>query len=148
MLAVVQRVSSANVEVADPHYFADIGEGLSVLLGIESGDGADQAHWMARKLANLRIFNDTDSKMNRSIVDVSGEILLISQFTLLGDCSKGNRPSFIAAAEGDKAEPLVDLVGETLFTEHGIRVCKGVFGAKMRVSIVNEGPVTLVIQRD
>lgn len=148
MIAVAQRVSSAKVEVADPYYSAEIGDGLSVLLGIESGDGVDQALWMARKLANLRIFNDSDSKMNRSIVDVSGEILLISQFTLVGDCTKGNRPSFIAAAAGDEAEPLVGLVGETLSAEHGIRVCKGVFGAIMKVSIVNEGPVTLVIQRD
>ena len=119
-----------------------------MLLGIEEGDGEKQAAWMARKLANLRIFHDEKSKMNRSVTDVEGEILLISQFTLTGDCQTGNRPSFISAAHPDVAEPLVDLVCTLLQHEHGISVSTGVFGAMMQLTIVNEGPVTLILQRD
>ena len=119
-----------------------------MLLGIEEGDGEKQAAWMARKLANLRIFHDEKSKMNRSVTDVEGEILLISQFTLAGDCQGGNRPSFISAAHPDVAEPLVDLVCTLLQHEHGIPVSTGVFGAMMQLTIVNEGPVTLILQRD
>ena len=148
MISVVQRVSSASVTVQSPAYFADISCGLCVLLGIEEGDDHEQATWMASKLASLRIFQDTDGKMNRSVIDVQGEILLISQFTLAGDCSAGNRPSFIAAADPSIAEPLVDFVGEALVKNHGVLVSNGVFGATMQVSIVNEGPVTLVIKRD
>ncbi len=148
MISVVQRVSAASVTVQTPAYFADISCGLCVLLGIEEGDGEEQASWMAKKLANLRIFQDNAGKMNRSVVDVQGEILLISQFTLAGDSSAGNRPSFIAAAKPSIAEPLVNFVGKTLVEEHKIPVSKGVFGAKMQVTIVNEGPVTLVINRD
>ena len=97
MICVVQRVSSATVKIEKPAYTATISEGLCVLLGIEEGDGEKQAAWIALKLANLRIFHDEKSKMNRSVTDVEGEILLISQFTLAGDCQGGNRPSFISA---------------------------------------------------
>ncbi len=148
MISVVQRVSSASVSVQTPTYFSEIPCGLCVLLGIEKGDDKEHAAWMARKLANLRIFQDADGKMNRSVVDVKGEILLISQFTLAGDCRAGNRPSFISAAEPSIAELLVDSVEEALLNNHGIPVSKGVFGAVMQVTIVNEGPVTLVIKRD
>ena len=148
MICVVQRVSTARVAVQTPSYVAEISYGLCVLLGIEKGDNQDQAIWMAHKLANLRIFQDANGKMNRSVVDEEGEILLISQFTLAGDCRTGNRPSFIGAANPTIAEPLVDYVGETLIKSHGVPVSKGVFGANMQVTIVNEGPVTLVIKRD
>ena len=148
MICVVQRVSSARVKIEKPVYTSTISEGLCVLLGIEEGDGEKQAAWMARKLANLRIFHDEKSKMNRSVTDVEGEILLISQFTLAGDCQAGNRPSFISAAHPDVAEPLVDLVCTLLQHEHGISVSTGVFGAMMQLTIVNEGPVTLILQRD
>ena len=136
MICVVQRVSSATVKIEKPAYTATISEGLCVLLGIEEGDGEKQAAWIALKLAN------------RSVTDVEGEILLISQFTLAGDCQGGNRPSFISAAHPDVAEPLVDLVCTLLQHEHGIPVSTGVFGAMMQLTIVNEGPVTLILQRD
>jgi D-tyrosyl-tRNA(Tyr) deacylase len=148
MICVVQRVSSASVKIEKPAYNATISVGLCVLLGIEEGDGEKQAAWMARKLANLRIFHDEKSKMNRSVTDVEGEILLISQFTLAGDCRAGNRPSFISAAHPDVAERLVDLVCTLLQHEHGISVSTGVFGAMMQLTIINEGPVTLILQRD
>jgi D-tyrosyl-tRNA(Tyr) deacylase len=147
MISVVQRVSSASVAIQTPEYFAEIPCGLCVLLCIEKGDDQKQAAWMAQKLAKLRIFQDEGGKMNRSVVDVQGEILLISQFTLAGDCHAGNRPSFIAAADPSIAEPLVDFIGETLVKKHGVRVSKGVFGATMQVTIVSEGPVTFVIKR-
>ena len=148
MICVVQRVSSASVKIEKPAYSATISVGLCVLLGIEEGDGEKQAAWMARKLANLRIFHDEKFKMKRSVTDVEGEILLISQFTLAGDCQGGNRPGFISAAHPDVAEPLVDLVCTLLQHEHGIPVSTGVFGAMMQLTIVNEGPVTLILQRD
>ena len=148
MICVVQRVSSASVKIEKQAYSATISDGLCVLIGIEEGDGEKQAAWMARKLANLRIFHDEKSKMNRSVTDVEGEILLISQFTLAGDCQTGNRPSFISAAHPDVAEPLVELVCTLLQHEHGIPVSTGVFGAMMQLTIVNEGPVTLILQRD
>ena len=148
MICVVQRVSSASVKIEKQAYSATISDGLCVLIGIEEGDGEKQAVWMARKLANLRIFHDGKSKMNCSVTDVEGEILLISQFTLAGDCQTGNRPSFISAANPDVAEPLVELVCTLLQHEHGIPVSTGVFGAMMQLTIVNEGPVTLVLQRD
>ena len=148
MIAIVQRVSSASVSVKTPSYFAEISCGLCVLLGIEKGDEQAHATWMARKLANLRIFQDADGKMNRSVKDIDGEIMLISQFTLAGDCNAGNRPSFIAAADPSVAEPLVHSVGEALVKNHGVPVSKGVFGAMMQVTIVNDGPVTLVLKRD
>ena len=148
MISVIQRVSTASVSVEHPSYFAEIQSGLCVLLGVEEGDGEEHAMWMARKLANLRIFQDKEGKMNRSVKDIRGEILLISQFTLAGDCNAGNRPSFIEAAKPDVAEPLINLVGAMLQHDHGIPISTGIFGATMKVSIVNEGPVTLVIKRD
>lgn len=148
MRCVVQRVSSASVKIEEPVYTDSISEGLCVLIGIEEGDEETQAAWMARKLANLRVFLDQNGKMNRSVVDVGGEILLISQFTLAGDCDSGNRPSFIDAADPSVAEPLVKFVGDSLCHDHGLTVARGVFGAMMQVTIVNEGPVTLILKRD
>jgi len=125
---------------------AAIGRGLLVLVGVAQGDRTEQADWVARKLGGLRIFEDEQGRMNRSVADVDGEVLVVSQFTLLGDCRKGRRPSFVAAARPEEAEPLVDRVAEVLRGE-GIRVGCGVFGAHMHVDLVNDGPVTLVIER-
>jgi D-aminoacyl-tRNA deacylase len=146
MIAVVQRVSSASVGVESSGYHAAIGPGLCVLLCAERDDGEHEAAWMAGKLARLRIFRDEQDRMNRSVQDVRGEVLLISQFTLAGDCSKGNRPSFIAAAEPAQGQMLYERVGALLASEHRVPVRYGVFGAMMTVSIVNDGPVTLIVR--
>ena len=148
MKAVVQRVNHAKISVKVPRYEAAIGAGYCVLLGIMEGDGEAQAQWIAKKLAHVRIFRDQDDKMNSSILDTQGEILLISQFTLAGDCSKGNRPSFIQAAHPEIAEPLVKLVGELLQTLYKVPVKTGVFGAMMNIELSNDGPVTLILERD
>lgn len=147
MIAVVQRVLRAGAFVDDPPHEERIEKGLCVFLCVEQGDTQKDAAWIAKKLVNLRIFNDEDGKMNHSILDISGELLLISQFTLAADCSGGNRPSFIHAAKPNIAEPLVKNVG-VLLQEHGLLVKNGVFGAMMRVEIENDGPVTIVIRQD
>jgi len=148
MIAVVQRVAEASVRVMDCDYFESIQHGMCVLLGVEEGDKESHATWMAKKLANLRIFNDDEGKMNRFIIEVEGEILLVSQFTLAGDCDSGNRPSFVKAAEPRIAKPLIELVGHELTQVHNITVKRGVFGAMMQVDIKNDGPVTLILKRD
>jgi D-tyrosyl-tRNA(Tyr) deacylase len=148
MIAVVQRVLCASVSVESPPYKALIEHGLCIFLGVEYGDSESQAQWIAKKLAHLRIFRDENDKMNCSVQDISGEILLISQFTLVGDCSKGNRPSFMHAAHPEMAAPLVDHVGALLQEEHAIPVKTGIFGATMKIEITNDGPVTLIVQRD
>lgn len=145
MRIVVQRVASCRV-VVDNREVASIGRGLLALVGAERGDGKDQADWVARKLAGLRVFEDGEGRMNLSVTDVGGEIMVVSQFTLLGDCRKGRRPSFVAAARPEEAEPLVAHVVDVLEGE-GVSVQTGVFGANMRVELVNDGPVTLVIER-
>jgi len=147
MIAVVQRVLTAGVFIEKPPHTKTIEKGLCVFLGVEQGDGKNDAEWVAKKLANLRIFNDEDGKMNRSILEIEGELLLISQFTLVGDCIQGNRPNFMKAARPEIAEPLIDKVG-TLLQEHGVPVKLGIFGAQMRVEIENDGPVTLVLKQD
>ena len=147
MIAVVQRVTQASVLVEELSHHESIQQGLCVLLGVEQGDTPSHASWMAKKIANLRIFNDIEGKMNRSVIDVQGEILLISQFTLAGDCNQGNRPSFINAAEPSVAEPLIEVAAQELSDQHSVPVKQGVFGAMMKVNIVNDGPVTLVLQR-
>ncbi len=146
MIAVVQRVSRASVEVDDPPHRAAIGHGLCVLLGVETGDADREAAWMAGKLARLRIFRDEAGRMNRSVRDAGGAVLLVSQFTLAGDCRKGNRPSFVGAAGPVEGERLYEAVGAHLANEHGLRVGKGVFGAMMNVELVNDGPVTLIVR--
>jgi D-aminoacyl-tRNA deacylase len=146
MIAVVQRVASASVTVAAEHYRAAIGAGLCVLLGVEAGDAEDDAAWMAGKLARLRIFRDEDGKMNRSVQDIGGEILLVSQFTLAGDASKGNRPSFVGAAEPELGRRLYEHVGDLLASEHRLPVRTGIFAAMMQVELVNDGPVTLILR--
>jgi D-tyrosyl-tRNA(Tyr) deacylase len=147
MKALVQRVTNAKITVENPPYEASIQGGLCVFLGVEDGDDHSQATWIAKKLANLRVFPDDLDKMNCSVLDIQGEILLISQFTLAGDCSKGNRPSFIHAAKPELAEPLVTMVGELLQTKHSVSVKTGIFGAKMNIELNNDGPVTLLLER-
>jgi D-aminoacyl-tRNA deacylase len=147
VIAVVQRVLHAAVTVREPAHRAQIGRGLCVLLAVERGDGDAQARWMAAKLAGLRIFPDDDGKMNRSVIDVGGEILLVSQFTLVGDCEKGMRPSFIAAADPDEGNRWYEAVAMLLRSDHQLQVPTGVFRASMQVEIMNDGPVTLIVRR-
>ena len=143
MRVVVQRVTEAAVTV-DGHKVGAIGPGLLVLLGIEENDGPEDAAYIVDKVANLRIFPDENSRMNRSILESGGEILIISQFTLHGDCRRGRRPSFTAAAKPEKAVPLYESVVEQLRAQ-GPRVETGVFGAHMMVSLINDGPVTILL---
>jgi D-tyrosyl-tRNA(Tyr) deacylase len=138
MRAVVQRVSSASVTVAGERV-ASIGHGLLVLLGVREGDGEAEADRLAAKLEALRVFEDEDGKMNLSIRDAGGELLVVSNFTLYGDTRKGNRPSFVDAARPEDAEPLVERVREALDAQGGR------FGARMAVELVNDGPVTVLL---
>lgn len=144
MRAVVQRVSRAVVRV-NGEGVAEIESGLAVLLGIGAGDGAAEVLWMVRKLAELRIFPDEDGKMNRSLDDVGGAVLLVSQFTLYGDVAKGRRPSYAGAAAPEIAAPLVAEVAAGL-RARGIPVECGRFGAMMEVELVNQGPVTILLE--
>ena len=143
MRAVVQRVTESSVEV-DGKTIGEIGRGLLVLLGVADDDGEDDASQIAKKVAQLRIFNDADGKFNLSLEDVGGAVLLISQFTLLGDARKGNRPSFIAAARPEQAVPLYESVEQHL-RDRGITVATGEFGAHMDVHLTNDGPVTILL---
>ena len=143
MRAVIQRVSRAGVVVAGAQ-IAAIGSGLLVLLGVENGDDKKAAEYLAEKVAGLRIFEDVAAKMNRSVLDCGGEVLLVSQFTLLADCRKGRRPGFSAAAVPEIAEPLCEYFVEQL-KSHGIKVQTGQFRADMAVELVNDGPVTILL---
>ena len=143
MRAVVQRVSRASVTVAGEVTGA-IERGLLVLLGVAPGDTAAQAQWLADKIVGLRIFNDDDGKMNRSLLDVGGSVLVVSQFTLYGDCRKGRRPSFVDAAAPPIAIPLYEAFVNGV-KRLGIPVATGRFGADMQVELVNDGPVTLIV---
>jgi D-tyrosyl-tRNA(Tyr) deacylase len=141
--ALVQRVSRAAVHV-DGDLVSEIGHGLLVLVGVRTSDAAEQAVHIADKIANLRIFPDDDGQMNRSVLDVGGEVLVVSQFTLYGDTRKGRRPSFVEAARPELAEPLVTAVVDRL-RGLGLETGTGVFGAHMDVELVNDGPVTVLI---
>jgi D-tyrosyl-tRNA(Tyr) deacylase len=143
--AVVQRVAQGSVTV-DGLVVGQIQSGLVVLLGIERGDGDEEAQWMANKIAHLRVFADEEGKFNRSLLDVAGEILMVSQFTLCGDVRKGRRPSFTSAAPPEVAEPLVERVA-ALLTGQGVRVESGQFQAHMLVEIHNDGPVTIILEK-
>ena len=142
MRAVVQRVSEARVTIAGCEV-AHIGRGLLILLGIEDADRAEDAHWLAGKLARLRIFSDAEGKMNADIAEVDGRVLVVSQFTLHAATKKGNRPSFIRAARPGVAVPLYQEFLRQLESELGTPVARGEFGADMQVALVNEGPVTI-----
>ncbi len=143
MRACVQRVSEARVTVQDATV-GQIGQGVVVLLGVAQGDEQRDAQWLAQKIAQLRIFDDEHGKMNRSLLDVGGAMLAISQFTLLGDCRRGRRPSFVSAADPDKAKALYDAF-VTASDRQGVPTRTGRFGQMMRVSLVNEGPVTILL---
>ena len=144
MRAVVQRVTACEVRVSD-QTVGQIGPGLLVLLGISLSDEEEHADYLADKIAHLRIFEDDAGKMNRSLVDTGGEMLVVSQFTLLGDCRKGRRPSFVEAAPPEKAERLYDYFVNRVRL-NGISVATGQFQAMMAVSLVNDGPVTLIVE--
>ena len=143
MRAVIQRVEKASVSV-EGEIKGQIGAGFLVLIGVEEGDGDADFRYIAEKVPNLRVFEDEQGKMNRSLLDVGGELLAVSQFTLLGDARGGRRPSFITAARPETADPMYErLVAD--WRARGIRVETGVFGAHMKVSLINDGPVTILL---
>ena len=144
MRVVVQRVASASV-VVDGATVAAIGAGLMVLVGVEENDSEVDVAWLSAKLTKLRIFSDEAGVMNRSIVDVGGEVLAVSQFTLFASVKKGNRPSWSRAARSDVSQPLFDRLVCQLEADLGRKVATGVFGADMHVQLVNDGPVTIII---
>jgi D-aminoacyl-tRNA deacylase len=144
MRAVIQRVTESSVTV-DGRTVGAIGRGLMVLLGVSQGDSRKEADYMVDKIVNMRIFEDVDGKMNRSLLEVNGEMLVVSQFTLLGDCRKGRRPSFAYAASPETANALYEYFIE-ISRQKGIPVQSGEFGAMMAVSLVNDGPVTLILE--
>lgn len=144
MRAVIQRVRRASVSVEADGFHSEIGCGFAVLLGVGSGDGEADCRYIARKTAGLRVFEDGEGKMNRSLADVGGEVLLVSQFTLYGDCRRGRRPSFAGAAAPDDARVLYERVAE-LLQDSGVTVKTGLFRRRMLVETVNEGPVTLLL---
>ena len=145
MRALLQRVSYASVTV-DGRIVGQIDRGYVVLLGVTHSDGEAEAEWLANKIAGLRLFEDEAGKMNLSLFDVEGSVLVVSQFTLYGDARKGRRPSFTAAARPEQAEPLVDYFCDKL-RQRGLTVATGRFGAMMQVEIHNDGPVTLMLER-
>ncbi|KFE97845.1 D-tyrosyl-tRNA(Tyr) deacylase [Chryseobacterium formosense] len=143
MKVVVQRVSEAHVKV-DEEIVGKTGKGFMLLIGIDENDERTDADWIVQKILNLRIFGDENGKLNLSIKDIEGEILCISQFTLIADYKKGNRPSFIKAAKPEKAIPLFEYF-KTELSKSDLKVESGIFGADMKVSLINDGPVTIVI---
>lgn len=143
MRAIVQRVSEASVSI-DGQIKSKIGSGLLVLLGIESADNLSDIEWLSKKIVNMRIFDDQDGVMSRSVLDVYGELLIISQFTLFASTKKGNRPSYIRAAKHDISIPLYEkFISE--ITKFQLPVFTGVFGADMKVALINDGPVTILL---
>ncbi len=144
MRLVIQRVLEANVTIS-AEVTASIGEGLLVLAGIEDGDGDEDISWLSNKLVHLRIFGDGDGVMNRSVLDVGGDILLISQFTLHASTKKGARPSYIGASKPEKARPVYERLILQLERDLGKAIQTGSFGADMKVALVNDGPVTILI---
>ncbi len=143
MRAVLQRVSRAKVSIAD-ETVGEIGPGLLVLLGVTHGDTSEQAKWLAEKIVGLRIFNDADGKMNRDVTEIGGAVLVVSQFSLYGDCKKGRRPSFIDAAPPEIAIPLYETFINGV-KALGVPTATGRFGAAMQVELVNDGPVTVIV---
>jgi D-aminoacyl-tRNA deacylase len=144
MIAVIQRVSEASVTI-NTEVKSRIGNGILVLVGIEDADGAEDIEWLASKIVNLRIFNDENGVMNVSVKDAGGDILLVSQFTLQASTKKGNRPSYIKAAKPEIAIPIYEKFIEAVAIQLGKTVFTGEFGADMKVSLVNDGPVTILV---
>lgn len=144
MIAVIQRVTQASVSI-DTQVKGEIRNGLLILLGIEEADNEEDIDWICRKITNMRIFNDEEGVMNKSLLDVDGEILLISQFTLHASTKKGNRPSYIKAAKPDIAIPLYEKMLRSLDFAIPTKIQSGEFGADMQVSLVNDGPVTIIL---
>ena len=146
MKAVVQRVKQTRLSV-DGKTVSEIPFGLTVFLGVKVGDTEKEAAYLAKKIAGLRIFEDENGKMNLSVKDVGGEVLLVSQFTLYGDASHGNRPSFTLAERPERAEPLYEFAVQEL-SSYGVTVKKGVFGADMKIEQLNDGPVTILLENE
>ncbi|MCR4921554.1 MAG: D-tyrosyl-tRNA(Tyr) deacylase [Bacteroidaceae bacterium] len=142
MRAVIQRVNKAQVTIEGIRK-SSIGKGLLILLGVENADNEEDADWLTRKIVALRIFDDEEGIMNRSIMDIGGEILVVSQFTLMSSYKKGNRPSWIRAARHEHAIPMYEMFVEKLTKTYNMHVETGVFGANMQVELVNDGPVTI-----
>ena len=147
MKIVVQRVKNAKVDV-EGKTVGKIDTGFLVLLGVTHEDTEEQADYLAKKLCNLRVFTDENDKMNLSLKDINGKLLIVSQFTLYADCTSGNRPSFTNAAKPDKAEKLYEYFCKQCEEKYNIEVEKGIFGADMKVELLNDGPVTIVIEKD
>ena len=147
MKIVVQRVKNAKVDV-EGKTVGKIDKGFLVLLGVTHEDTEEQADYLAKKLCNLRVFTDENDKMNLSLKDVNGKLLIVSQFTLYADCTSGNRPSFTNAAKPDKAEKLYEYFCKQCEEKYNIEVEKGIFGADMKVELLNDGPVTIIIEKD
>ena len=145
MRAVIQRVSSASVRVGDT-IVGQISQGIMILLGIEKGDAEAEADWLVAKISGLRIFSDEEGKMNCSCIDIGGALLVVSQFTLAGNCAKGRRPSFDTAAPPEDGKRLYDYFVESA-RRVGLPVATGIFQADMQVSLVNDGPVTFILER-
>ena len=145
MKLVIQRVKKAEVKV-DGQTVGKIDEGFLVLIGIKVGDTKEQADYLVKKLCNLRVFSDENGKMNKSLNDVKGKLLIVSQFTLYANCSEGNRPSFIEAARPEEAIPLYEYFCNECMKKN-IEVQKGIFGADMKVELLNDGPVTIVMEK-
>ena len=147
MKAIVQRVKSASVKIPDENYSAKISKGLLILLGIKTGDTENDVFFVADKCCNLRIFEDDEDKMNKSVKDVSGELLIISQFTIYGETSKGNRPSFIEAARPEEAIPLYNqFISRVKMNLGEEKIKAGIFGARMDIELINYGPVTVIVE--
>jgi D-tyrosyl-tRNA(Tyr) deacylase len=143
MKALIQRVNKAEVEI-DGKLYGKIGKGILVFVGVEKGDAEDDITYLVKKISNLRIFEDAEKKMNLSVQDIGGEVLVVSQFTLSADCRKGNRPSFGSAEEPSKAKQMYIKLIERL-KKNGIKVSTGDFGASMQISLTNNGPVTIIL---
>lgn len=146
MKAVVQRVKRCNVRI-DGKIVGEISKGLLVLIGINNVDNIDTIKWMANKLLNLRIFPDEEDKMNKSLLDINGELLIVSNFTLYGDVQRGFRPSFSKAAVPEISEPIYDNLINYIKENFNIKLATGIFGAMMDIELINDGPVTIIIEK-